>query len=60
MEDDPMEFVLDGNFVYPGIFPDPIGTDIDFPFNGLFRVGQVKTDDIGIVIVTKESLVDVE
>jgi len=58
VKDDPKKLHFDRGPEFPGIFPDPVNTDIDFPYNGLPGFGKGEGDNIRIEVVTKEFTVD--
>ncbi len=58
VKNDPKELFFDRGPKYPGIFPYPVNTDIDFPYNGLPGFGKGEGDNIRIEVVTKEFTVD--
>ena len=58
MKNDPKELFLDRTSKFPGIFPDPVDADINFPAGWLPGFGKGEGDNIGIKIVLEELPVD--
>ena len=58
VEDDPVQFLLEGTLECRGILPDPVDTDVYFPTDGLARIRQREGDNIRIKVVLKELPVD--
>ena len=60
VKDDPVKFAFETLVVVIGIVPHPIDTDVNFPRYGCSGLRQIKSDDIGIIIVVQVVSVDLQ
>jgi hypothetical protein len=60
MEDNPVKFLFKGLVKVLGIVPDPVDADIYLPYHRLALPGQVKSDDIGIVIMLQVGFIHLQ
>lgn len=59
MENDPMEFLINGGTKGSGIVFHSVDTDIDFCLEQILFFREIKSDDIGVIIMGKVFFVDV-
>lgn len=60
MEDNPVNFGLEGLLVGLGILTNPVYTDIYFPLNRPSFFGQLKCYDVRVIIMTHVLAIDLQ
>ena len=60
MKDDPVKLLFEGLVKVLGIVPHPVNADIYLPYHRLALLGQVKGDDIRVVVVLQVGFINLQ
>ena len=56
MDQDPVQFILEGTLLYSGVLTNPRYTDVDLPLDK-FAIAESKGDDVGVGIMIEVLLI---